>query len=201
MVKIEQASEKQINETLAFLKQKLYGSEGQSVADATQTFSQSGGFEENDEFVEDETTGENDFREFFVNVTKGGKFENIRHIENFRVSEDEDDEDEITENLTTEIIETISDDNSKQRLYRMKVNDEIMNSANVEEEEEYLFLDKFIDNIRDDNKTMVIYIDLVDVLEEHESSVLDLQMFDTDEINEIGKEDVNNLIEHFNSNE
>src|SRR5699024_6691033 len=135
----EQASEKQINETLAFLKQKIYGSEGQSVADATQTFSQSGGFEENDEFVEDETTGENDFREFFVNVTKGGNFENIRHVESFYVSEDEDDEDEITENLTSEIIETISDDKSKQRLYRMKVNDEIMNSANVEEEE-YLFL-------------------------------------------------------------
>lgn len=200
MVKIEQASEKQINETLAFLKQKLYGSEGQSVADATQTFSQSGGFEENDEFVEDETTGENDVREFFVNVTKGGNFENIRPIENFYVSEDEDDEDEVTENLTSEIIETISDDKSKQKLYRMKVNDEIMNSADVEEEE-YLFLDKFIDNIRDDNKTMVIYIDLVDVLEVHESSVLDLKMFDTDEINEIGKEDVNDLIEYFNTNE
>ena len=200
MAKFEQASEEQINETLAFLKQKIYGSEGQSVADATQTFSQNNDFEENDEFVEDETTGENDVREFFVNVTKGGKFENIRHVKSFGISEDENDEDEITENLTTEIIETISDDKSKQKLYRMKINDEIMNSANVEEEE-YLFLDKFIDNIRDDNKTMVIYIDLVDVLEEHESSVLDLQMFDTDEINEIGKEDVNNLIEHFNSNE
>lgn len=198
MVKIEQASEKQINETLAFLKQKIYGSEGQSVADATQTFSQSGGFEENDEFVEDETTGENDFREFFVNVTKGGNFENIRHVESFCISED--DEDELTEKLTTEIIKTISDDKSKQKLYRMKINDEIMDSANVEEKE-YLFLDKFIDNIRDDNKTMVIYIDLVDVLEEHESSVLDLKMFDTDEINEIGKEDVNDLIEYFNTNE
>lgn len=198
MVKIEQASEKQINETLAFLKQKIYGSEGQSVADATQTFSQNNDFEENDEFVEDETTGENDVREFFVNVTKGGNFENIRHIENFCVSED--DEDEVTENLTTEIIKTISDDKSKQRLYRMKVNDEIMNSANVEEKE-YLFLDKFIDNIRDDNKTMVIYIDLVDVLEVHESSVLDLKMFDTDEINEVGKENVDNLIKYFNSNE
>ena len=200
MVKIEQASEKQINETLAFLKQKIYGSEGQSVADATQTFSQNNDFEENDEFVEDETTGENDVREFFVNVTKDGKFENIRHVKNFWISEDEDDEDEVTENLTSEIIQAISDDKSKQKLYRMKINDEIMDSANVEEEE-YLFLDKFIDNIRDDNKTMVIYIDLVDVLEEHESSVLDLEMFDTDEINEIGKEDVNNLIEHFNSNE
>ena len=200
MVKFEQASEEQINETLAFLKQKIYGSEGQSVADATQTFSQSGGFEENDEFVEDETTGENDFREFFVNVTKGGNFENIRHIENFCVSEDEDDEDEVTENLTSEIIETISDDKSKQKLYRMKINDEIMNSADVEEEE-YLFLDKFIDNIRDNDKTMVIYIDLVDVLEEHENSVLDLKMFDTDEINEVGKENVDNLIKYFNSNE
>src|SRR5699024_8736097 len=200
MVKIEQASEKQINETLAFLKQKIYGSEGQSVADATQTFSQNNDFEENDEFVEDETTGENDVREFFVNVTKGGKFENIRHVKSFGISEDENDEDEITENLTTEIIKAISDDKSKQKLYRIKINDEIIDSVNVEEEE-YLFLDKFIDNIRDDNKTMVIYIDLVDVLEEHESSVLDLQMFDTDEINEIGKEDVNNLIEHFNSNE
>ena len=200
MVKIEQASEKQINETLAFLKQKIYGSEGQSVADATQTFSQNNDFEENDEFVEDETTGENDVREFFVNVTKGGKFENIRHVKSFGISEDENDEDEITENLTTEIIETISDDKSKQKLYRMKINDEIMDSASVEKEE-YLFFDKFIDNIINDNKTMVIYIDLVDVLEEHESSVLDLKMFDTDEINEIGKEDVNNLIEHFNSNE
>lgn len=200
MVKIEQASEKQINETLAFLKQKIYGSEGQSVADATQTFSQNNDFEENDEFVEDETTSENGTREFFVNVTKGGKFENIRHVENFYVSEDEDDEDEITENLTSEIIQAISDDKSKQKLYRMKVNDEIMNSADVEEEE-YLFLDKFIDNIRDDNKTMVIYIDLVDVLEEHESSVLDLKMFDTDEINEVGKENVDNLIKYFNSNE
>lgn len=200
MVKIEQASEKQINETLAFLKQKLYGSEGQSVADATQTFSQSGGFEENDEFVEDETTGENDVREFFVNVTKGGNFENIRPIENFYVSEDEDDEDELTEELTTEIIKAISDDKSKQKLYRMKINDEIMDSVNVEKED-YLFLDKFIDNIRDDNKTMVIYIDLVDVLEEHESSVLDLKMFDTDEINEVGKENVDNLIKYFNSNE
>lgn len=198
MVKIEQASEKQINETLAFLKQKLYGSEGQSVADATQTFSQNGGFEENDEFVEDETTGENDVRDFFVNVTKGGNFENIRYIESFCISED--DEDELTEKLTTEIIKTISDDKSKQKLYRMKINDEIMDSANVEEKE-YLFLDKFIDNIRDDNKTMVIYIDLVDVLEEHESSVLDLEMFDTDEIDEIGIENVEALIEHFNSNE
>lgn len=200
MVKIEQASEKQINETLAFLKQKIYGSEGQSVADATQTFSQNNDFEENDEFVEDETTGENDVREFFVNVTKGGKFENIRHVKSFGISEDENDEDEITENLTTEIIETISDDKSKQKLYRIKINDEIMDSVNVEEEE-YLFLDKFIDNIINDNKTMVIYIDLVDVLEEHESSVLDLEMFDTDEINEIGKENVEALIEHFNSNE
>ena len=200
MVKFEQASEGQINETLAFLKQKIYGSEGQSVADATQTFSQNNDFEENDEFVEDETTGENDVREFFVNVTKGGKFENIRHVKSFGISEDENDEDEITENLTTEIIETISDDKSKQKLYRMKINDEIMDSASVEKEE-YLFFDKFIDNIINDNKTMVIYIDLVDVLEEHESSVLDLKMFDTDEINEIGKEDVNNLIEHFNSNE
>ena len=198
MVKIEQASEKQINETLAFLKQKIYGSEGQSVADATQTFSQSGGFEENDEFVEDETTGENDFREFFVNVTKGGNLENIRHVESFCISED--DEDELTEELTTEIIKTISDDKSKQKLYRMKINDEIMDSANVEEKE-YLFLDKFIDNIVDGNKTMVVYIDLVDVLEVHESSVLDLKMFDTDEINEIGKEDVNDLIEYFNTNE
>lgn len=198
MVKIERASEKQINETLAFLKQKIYGSEGQSVADATQTFSQNGGFEENDEFVEDETTGENDFRDFFVNVTKGGNFENIRYIESFCISED--DEDELTEKLTTEIIKTISDDKSKQKLYRMKINDEIMDSANVEEKE-YLFLDKFIDNIRDDNKTMVIYIDLVDVLEEHESSVLDLEMFDTDEIDEIGIENVEALIEHFNSNE
>ena len=200
MVKIEQASEKQINETLAFLKQKIYGSEGQSVADATQTFSQNNDFEENDEFVEDETTGENDVREFFVNVTKGGKFENIRHVKSFGISEDENDEDEITENLTTEIIETISNDKSKQKLYRIKINEEIMDSVNVEKEE-YLFFDKFIDNIINDNKTMVIYIDLVDILEEHESSVLDLQMFDTDEINEIGKEDVNNLIEHFNSNE
>lgn len=200
MVKFEQASEEQINETLAFLKQKIYGSEGQSVADATQTFSQNNDFEENDEFVEDETTDENDVREFFVNVTKGGNFENIRPIENFYVSEDEDDEDEVTENLTSEIIQAISDDKSKQKLYRMKVNDEIMNSADVEEEE-YLFLDKFIDNIRDDNKTMVIYIDLVDVLEEHESSVLDLKMFDTDEINEVGKENVDNLIKYFNSNE
>lgn len=200
MVKIEQASEKQINETLAFLKQKIYGSEGQSVADATQTFSQNNDFEENDEFVEDETTGENDVREFFVNVTKGGKFENIRHVKSFGISEDENDEDEITENLTTEIIETISDDKSKQKLYRIKINDEIMDSVNVEEEE-YLFLDKFIDNIINDNKTMAIYIDLVDVLEEHESSVLDLEMFDTDEINEIGKENVEALIEHFNSNE
>lgn len=198
MVKIEQASEKQINETLAFLKQKIYGSEGQSVADATQTFSQNNDFEENDEFVEDETTGENDFRDFFVNVTKGGNFENIRYIESFCISED--DEDELTEELTTEIIQAISDDKSKQKLYRMKVNDEIMNSADVEEKE-YLFLDKFIDNIRDDNKTMVIYIDLVDVLEEHESSVLDLEMFDTDEIDEIGIENVEALIEHFNSNE
>ncbi|HJF68791.1 MAG TPA: hypothetical protein K8V85_10805, partial [Staphylococcus kloosii] len=107
---------------------------------------------------------------------------------------------EVTENLTSEIIQAISDDKSKQKLYRMKVNDEIMNSADVEEEE-YLFLDKFIDNIRDDNKTMVIYIDLVDVLEEHESSVLDLKMFDTDEINEVGKENVDNLIKYFNSNE
>lgn len=200
MVKFEQASEEQIDETLAFLKQKIYGSEGQSVADATQTFSQNNDFEENDEFVEDETTGENDVREFFVNVTKGGKFENIRHVKSFGISEDEDDEDEITENLTTEIIETISDDKSKQKLYRMKVNDEIMNSADVEEEE-YLFLDKFIDNIRDNDKTMVIYIDLVDVLEEHENSVLDLKMFDTDEINEVGKENVDNLIKYFNSNE
>ena len=200
MVKFEQASEEQINETLAFLKQKIYGSEGQSVADATQTFSQNNDFEENDEFVEDETTGENDVREFFVNVTKGGKFENIRHVKSFGISEDENDEDEITENLTTEIIETISDDKSKQKLYRMKINDEIMNSADVEEEE-YLFLDKFIDNIRDNDKTMVIYIDLVDVLEEHENSVLDLKMFDTDEINEVGKENVDNLIKYFNSNE
>ena len=200
MVKFEQASEGQINETLAFLKQKIYGSEGQSVADATQTFSQNNDFEENDEFVEDETTGENDVREFFVNVTKGGKFENIRHVKSFGISEDENDEDEITENLTTEIIETISDDKSKQKLYRMKINDEIMDSANVEEKE-YLFLDKFIDNIRDNDKTMVIYIDLVDVLEEHENSVLDLKMFDTDEINEVGKENVDNLIKYFNSNE
>ena len=48
MVKIEQASEEQINRTLAFLEQKIYGSEGQSVADATQTFSQDDDFEEND---------------------------------------------------------------------------------------------------------------------------------------------------------
>src|SRR5699024_6759043 len=112
----------------------------------TQTFSQNNDFEENDEFVEDETTGENDVREFFVNdvreffvnVTKGGKFENIRHVKSFGISEDENDEDEITENLTTEIIKAISDDKSKQKLYRMKINDEIMDSVNVEEEE-YLF--------------------------------------------------------------
>lgn len=200
MVKIEQASEKQINETLAFLKQKIYGSEGQSVANATQTFSQNNDFEENDEFVEDETTSENGTREFFVNVTKDGKFENIRHVKSFWISEDEYDEDEVTEKLTTEIIEAITNDKSKQKLYRIKINDEIMDSVNVEKEE-YLFFDKFIDNIINDNKTMVIYIDLVDVLEEHESSVLDLKMFDTDEINEIGKESVEALIKHFNSNE
>lgn len=200
MVKIEQASEKQTNETLAFLKQKIYGSEGQSVADATQTLSQNNDFEENDEFVEDETTSENGTREFFVNVTKDGKFENIRHVKSFWISEDEDDEDEVTENLTTEIIEAITNDKSKQKLYRKKLYGEVMNSASVEKEE-YLFFDKFIDNIINDNKTMVIYIDLVDVLERNESSVLDLKMFDTDEINEIGKESVEALIKHFNSNE
>lgn len=200
MVKIEQASEKQINETLAFLKQKIYGSEGQSVADATQTLTQNNDFEENDEFVEDETTSENGTREFFVNVTKDGKFENIRHVKSFWISEDEDDEDEVTENLTTEIIEAITNDKSKQKLYRKKLYGEVMNSASVEKEE-YLFFDKFIDNIINDNKTMVIYIDLVDVLERNESSVLDLKMFDTDEINEIGKESVEALIKHFNSNE
>lgn len=200
MVKIEQASEKQINETLAFLKQKIYGSEGQSVANATQTFSQNNDFEENDEFVEDETTSENGTREFFVNVTKDGKFENIRHVKSFWISEDEDDEDEVTEKLTTEIIEAITNDKSKQKLYRMKLYGEVMNSASVEKEG-YLFFDKFIDNIINDNKTMVIYIDLVDVLERNESSVLDLKMFDTDEINEIGKESVEALIKHFNSNE
>lgn len=200
MVKIEQASEKQINETLAFLKQKIYGSEGQSVADATQTFSQNNDFEENDEFVEDETTSENGTREFFVNVTKDGKFENIRHVKSFWISEDGDDEDEVTENLTTEIIEAITNDKSKQKLYRIKINNEVMNSASVEKEE-YLFFDKFIDNIINDNETMVIYIDLVDVLERYDSSVLDLKMFDTDEINEIGKESVEALIKHFNSNE
>lgn len=200
MVKIEQASEKQINETLAFLKQKIYGSEGQSVANATQTFSQNNDFEENDEFVEDETTSENGTREFFVNVTKDGKFENIRHVKSFWISEDGDDEDEVTENLTTEIIEAITNDKSKQKLYRIKINNEVMNSASVEKEE-YLFFDKFIDNIINDNETMVIYIDLVDVLERYDSSVLDLKMFDTDEINEIGKESVEALIKHFNSNE
>lgn len=200
MVKIEQASEKQINETLAFLKQKTYGSGGQSVANATQTLSQNNDFEENDEFVEDETTSENGTREFFVNVTKDGKFENIRHVESFWISEDEDDEDEVTENLTTEIIEAITNDKSKQKLYRMKLHGEVMNSASVEKEE-YLFFDKFIDNIINDNKTMVIYIDLVDVLERNDSSVLDLKMFDTDEINEIGKESVEAVIKHFNSNE
>lgn len=200
MVKIEQASEKQTNETLAFLKQKIYGSEGQSVADTTQTLSQNNDFEENDEFVEDETTSENGTREFFVNVTKDGKFENIRHVKSFWISEDEDDEDEVTENLTTEIIEAITNDKSKQKLYRKKLYGEVMNSASVEKEE-YLFFDKFIDNIINDNKTMVIYIDLVDVLERNESSVLDLKMFDTDEINEIGKESVEALIKHFNSNE
>src|SRR5699024_2135133 len=142
MVKFEQASEKQINETMAFLKQKIYGSEGQSVADATKNYSKNNKFEEKDEIDKKETKEEKERRK-----------------------------------LKTENIKTINDDKSKQRLYRMKVNDEIMNSASVEEKE-YLFLDKFIDNIRDDNKTMVIYIDLVDVLEEHESSVLDLQMFD-----------------------
>lgn len=183
MAKFENLTNETIEELKANAMQRVYGNEGQSVVDATQTFSQN----ENDEYVEEnEVIEENENGVgFYIHVTENGNTSDLKYVQNVLINpnvEENDVEEENVEKLANEIVKAITDKADERNLYKSIVVDEIMECVD-EGRKEYLFIDEFMDCIFNE-KVSVVTLEFTDLVEDTDESILKLKDYDVNEINE-----------------
>lgn len=193
MAKFENLTNETIEELKANAMQRVYGNEGQSVVDATQTFSQN----ENDEYVEEnEVIEENENGVgFYIHVTENGNTSDLKYVQNVLINpnvEENDVEEENVEKLANEIVKAITDKADERNLYKSIVVDEIMNCVD-EKREEYLFIDEFMDCIFNKNVS-VITLEITDLVENVDETVLKLKDYD---VNEIYEHEQNGTLEEY----
>lgn len=193
MAKFENLTNETIEELKANAMQRVYGNEGQSVVDATQTFSQN----ENDEYVEEnEVIEENENGVgFYIHVTENGNTSDLKYVQNVLINpnvEENDVEEENVEVLANEIVKAITDKANERNLYKNIVVDEIMNCVD-EKREEYLFIDEFMDCIFNE-KVSVITLEVTDLVENVDETVLKLKDYD---VNEIYEHEQNGTLEEY----
>lgn len=193
MAKFENLTNETIEELKANAMQRVYGNEGQSVVDATQTFSQN----ENDEYVEEnEVIEENENGVgFYIHVTENGNTSDLKYVQNVLINpnvEENDVEEENVEKLANEIVKAITDKADERNLYKSIVVDEIMNCVD-EKREEYLFIDEFMDCIFNE-KVSVVTLEFTDLVEDTDESILKLKDYD---VNEIYEHEQNGTLEEY----
>lgn len=193
MAKFENLTNETIEELKANAMQRVYGNEGQSVVDATQTFSQN----ENDEYVEEnEVIEENENGvDFYIHVTENGNTSDLKYVQNVLINpnvEENDVEEENVEKLANEIVKAITDKADERNLYKSIVIDEIMECVD-EGRKEYLFIDEFMDCIFNENVS-VVTLEFTDLVEDTDESILKLKDYD---VNEIYEHEQNGTLEEY----
>lgn len=193
MAKFENLTNETIEELKANAMQRVYGNEGQSVVDATQTFSQN----ENDEYVEEnEVVEENENGVgFYIHVTENGNTSDLKYVQNVLINpnvEENDVEEENVEKLANEIVKAITDKADERNLYKSIVVDEIMECVD-EGRKEYLFIDEFMDCIFNE-KVSVVTLEFTDLVEDTDESILKLKDYD---VNEIYEHEQNGTLEEY----
>ena len=193
MAKFENLTNETIEELKANAMQRVYGNEGQSVVDATQTFSQN----ENDEYVEEnEVIEENENGvDFYIHVTENGNTSDLKYVQNVLINpnvEENDVEEENVEKLANEIVRAITDKADERNLYKSIVVDEIMNCVD-EGRKEYLFIDEFMDCIFNE-KVSVVTLEFTDLVEDTDESILKLKDYD---VNEFYEHEQNGTLEEY----
>ena len=193
MAKFENLTNETIEELKANAMQRVYGNEGQSVVDATQTFSQN----ENDEYVEEnEVIEENENGvDFYIHVTENGNTSDLKYVQNVLINpnvEENDVEEENVEKLANEIVRAITDKADERNLYKSIVVDEIMNCVD-EGRKEYLFIDEFMDCIFNE-KVSVVTLEFTDLVEDTDESILKLKDYD---VNEFQEHEQNGTLEEY----
>lgn len=193
MAKFENLTNETIEELKANAMQRVYGNEGQSVVDATQTFSQN----ENDEYVEEnEVIEENENGVgFYIHVTENGNTSDLKYVQNVLINpnvEENDVEEENVEKLANEIVKAITDKADERNLYKSIVVDEIMECVD-EGRKEYLFIDEFMDCIFNE-KVSVVTLEFTDLVEDTDESILKLKDYD---VNEFQEHEQNGTLEEY----
>lgn len=193
MAKFENLTNETIEELKANAMQRVYGNEGQSVVDATQTFSQN----ENDEYVEENEVIEEKENGvgFYIHVTENGNTSDLKYVQNVLINpnvEENDVEEENVEKLANEIVKAITDKADERNLYKSIVIDEIMECVD-EGRKEYLFIDEFMDCIFNE-KVSVVTLEFTDLVEDTDESILKLKDYD---VNEFYEHEQNGTLEEY----
>lgn len=199
MARFENLTNETIEELKANAMQRVYGNEGQSVVNATQTFSQNEDDEylEENEFVEENEIVEEDENcvDFYIHVTENGNTSDLKYVQNVLINpnvEENDVEEENVEKLANEIVKAITDKADERNLYKSIVIDEIMECVD-EGRKEYLFIDEFMDCIFNE-KVSVVTLEFTDLVEDTDESILKLKDYD---VNEFYEHEQNGTLEEY----